>query len=1057
MGITVSNPDIDSDDDIVDIAALDPADGDMLYWASGTRYNTTGSQSYGRSLLDTASEAAFKALVNLEAGTDVQPYDDLLAALAGLTMADGKIVRGTGADAVELIDEGDIEVAATGESTTRTLSQWMNRFELGAAGDPIPLEPYAPAITRKDVDTGTGYYRHNPSCCVNQATGELVEAYLMHPSSANESQTGQVVVLRRSTSLTATPSAPVQELTSATYCTNPVTAADVQSEPWLMYHEALGEEWLVFTHRASEETSFLARRDASAGPATNKWTIYRLLFSTSDEGIAFSSSSISGAAPSGYALEDTLDGAGNAAPFLFKPVVDTVGNIIIPIVYVTTYGSSHWVGVLWSEDNGSTWKKSQVVPRGEVGAGESWEPSLVQTRSGRYRMNVRDLSGAENKKQAVTESLDLQTWSELKHQNANIHTNRIVQRKIRDGLYLGVGSAHYTNRNAISLLASGDGAVFSIGFQVDNAVDGTDYAHYSDLDIYDGSIVVTWSMGGVSDAAPNEIYRAVFSAPAIGMLPVMGNSKNDVEDNTSTKSATISGDILSVPPGGGAEIVMSGLAVGYSITYRVSVAPSSQNYQILTIGRGEDYKTVELRTDGKLYVNGEELRTPNDPTDWWSLQVIIDRKRWIATVGGIAFPIPKYSMLGVGDNYNEAADADGTIYVDVARSYIRPMKPDDLPYALGGNDLSVDTLYANDDVQVTKVGTGEQAQLFLDGDAGTFRSIKWRTAGTDRWYLGVDDEAESGSQTGSDFFIRARNDDGTFRWDVLTIDRDTGAMSFFGNIETTNGHLKVNRSGDSADANIFLQRDAGSSGLLKFRTGTSDRWYVGVDNAAESGSDAGSDFIIRARDDAGANLGDYLKITRSTGTASFVGAVNLNGGHLTINRQGDTADADIRVYADSGQYALRKLYVGSTLTWADGFDNNDDYVIRHYVGGSYDSDSLRIDATTGGVYLPNGIYMPNRGTKTISSGSISVSEGPGVYYIDTESAAASDDLDSVTDLQTSAYYVFMPANSSRDPTLKHATGNMYLGGDFTMDAITSMAVLYCRNGSDLQAQSLQDN
>jgi len=64
MAITYSDPDVDTDADIADIAALEPANGDMLYWATGgTRYNTTPSQSYGRSLLNTASAAAFGTTV----------------------------------------------------------------------------------------------------------------------------------------------------------------------------------------------------------------------------------------------------------------------------------------------------------------------------------------------------------------------------------------------------------------------------------------------------------------------------------------------------------------------------------------------------------------------------------------------------------------------------------------------------------------------------------------------------------------------------------------------------------------------------------------------------------------------------------------------------------------------------------------------------------------------------------------------------------------------------------------------------------------------------------
>ena len=86
MAVTPLTYDVDADADVADIAALTPSDGDMLYWAAGgTRYNTTPSTSYTRGLLNTASEAALKAAVNLEIGVDVQAYDADLTTWAGLT------------------------------------------------------------------------------------------------------------------------------------------------------------------------------------------------------------------------------------------------------------------------------------------------------------------------------------------------------------------------------------------------------------------------------------------------------------------------------------------------------------------------------------------------------------------------------------------------------------------------------------------------------------------------------------------------------------------------------------------------------------------------------------------------------------------------------------------------------------------------------------------------------------------------------------------------------------------------------------------------------------
>lgn len=94
MAVSVVRADRDTDPDIADIAALEPSDGDMLYWATGgTRYNATSSQSFGRSLLNTSSELAFKQLANIEATDFVKTVADN-STLTALTAATGLIDNG---------------------------------------------------------------------------------------------------------------------------------------------------------------------------------------------------------------------------------------------------------------------------------------------------------------------------------------------------------------------------------------------------------------------------------------------------------------------------------------------------------------------------------------------------------------------------------------------------------------------------------------------------------------------------------------------------------------------------------------------------------------------------------------------------------------------------------------------------------------------------------------------------------------------------------------------------------------------------------------------------
>jgi len=70
---------------------------------------------------------------------------------------------------------------------------------------------------------------------------------------------------------------------------------------------------------------------------------------------------------------------------------------------------------------------------------------------------------------------------------------------------------------------------------------------------------------------------------------------------------------------------------------------------------------------------------------------------------------------------------------------------------------------------------------------------------------------------------------------------------------------------------------------------------------------------------------------------------------------------------------------------------------------------------------------------TIATGAITVTES--YHEVDTEGAAATDDLDtiSVTDIQNGTILVLQPASGSRTVVVKDGTGNLRIAGDFSMD------------------------
>lgn len=93
-------------------------------------------------------------------------------------------------------------------------------------------------------------------------------------------------------------------------------------------------------------------------------------------------------------------------------------------------------------------------------------------------------------------------------------------------------------------------------------------------------------------------------------------------------------------------------------------------------------------------------------------------------------------------------------------------------------------------------------------------------------------------------------------------------------------------------------------------------------------------------------------------------------------------------------------------------------------------------------------------SRTIASGVISV-YAPW-HYVDTEAAAASDDLDTINGGVEDDYLVLRAANSSRDVVLKDDTGNLRLAGDFTLNQARDTITLQ-KVGSDWHEVSRSDN
>lgn len=156
------------------------------------------------------------------------------------------------------------------------------------------------------------------------------------------------------------------------------------------------------------------------------------------------------------------------------------------------------------------------------------------------------------------------------------------------------------------------------------------------------------------------------------------------------------------------------------------------------------------------------------------------------------------------------------------------------------------------------------------------------------------------------------------------------------------------------------------------------------------------------------------------------------------NHQHGGSDDSAKLY----NYPIN-LKPGSTIGIGDftmsDEDTGDDKTLFTDTDGSLTwRDTNGYEKVLGGPFLSVG---PQVSTITISGGSITPTQG--FHEVDTESGAASDDLDTivVTGIPDGSLLVLQAESSSRDVVLKDGTGNLRLGGDFTMNHAEDVILL----------------
>lgn len=167
------------------------------------------------------------------------------------------------------------------------------------------------------------------------------------------------------------------------------------------------------------------------------------------------------------------------------------------------------------------------------------------------------------------------------------------------------------------------------------------------------------------------------------------------------------------------------------------------------------------------------------------------------------------------------------------------------------------------------------------------------------------------------------------------------------------GNLAVTAATDGY-CEITARGAAGNLRIFSAYTGVNFNWYWGADASAQTGSNAGSNFVLVAGSDTGGSLGTYLTVNRATAATTLAGNLTVSGG--TARFQDPTNSYGVTITTAATKTLVETLFGGSSLG------------IR--VGGS-GSDSLTI-ASTGATIRDNltvsgGTISSGSGTLTLNS------------------------------------------------------------------------------------------
>lgn len=175
---------------------------------------------------------------------------------------------------------------------------------------------------------------------------------------------------------------------------------------------------------------------------------------------------------------------------------------------------------------------------------------------------------------------------------------------------------------------------------------------------------------------------------------------------------------------------------------------------------------------------------------------------------------------------------------------------------------------------------------------------------------------------------------------------------------TLSGNLTLNSAAGSPA--VTLQRVAGQSGLFVGRTGAVNRWVLEMPNAsAESGTNAGSDFVLSRYDDAGALLGNVLSIGRASGSATLRGDLRMRKATPSLFIDKDASGAATAIFGQTNSVLRWAMEIGSATAESGSNAGSNFNINRYSDAGASLGTALAINRATGDVTV-NGSFTASK-------------------------------------------------------------------------------------------------